>query len=160
MGARWSGSQPHPYKIGPMPRATVCLRVAIATTALAACARSSAPVVEVSHAGGDALPFDPAAVQARLAAEPQNAACNGFDEGTLGVLINEQREMVIEAGGAVDESFACRPLVEAAWECTWEVLARPRDAACTDAACCYQIVVRVDRMGAFAPDDIACQTPD
>jgi hypothetical protein len=66
----------------------------------------------------------------------------------------------LRSADAALESFACRPLVEAAWECTWEVLARPRDAACTDAACGYQIVVRVDRMGAFAPDDIACQTPD
>lgn len=149
-----------------LPALTVAVRVAVAATSLAACAARGAPAAQIPRAGGDdAPPFDPAAVQARLAATPQNAECNGFDEGTLGVLMAEQRSTAVEAGAAIDESFACAPLDETRWECTWAMVARPRDmsradASCAAGACGYQIVVDVDRTGAFADDDIACLVPD
>ena len=134
--------------------------------ALAACGGKSKPATAVANTGGatDGVPFDQAAVQAKLAAAPQNAACNGADSGSLQVLYDEQKTLLTE-GGPVDESFACHSVDTDVWECTWSVFSKPSGAPDPDDPCAeggssgYQIIVRVDRAGTLDEAGIVCVAP-
>lgn len=142
------------------------LLLCVLAAGAAACGGKAKPADTGPGGGGDGGP-DRAALQAKLAAMPQNDACSGDGGGTLADLYAQQKAALVgDDNSPVDESFDCRAddAGTGGWQCTWSVFSKPTGAASDDPCggeCCsgYQIMVNVDASGALLADTISCIAP-